>query len=44
VFTDGALLEVTKQLIAVAAEMRASGAHAHAAIALEALGEPRASQ
>jgi len=79
VFTDGALPEVTKQLIAVAvahttqcpycirghtrlahqkgatdeqimeaiwvaAEMRAGGAYAHAAIALEALGEPRASE
>lgn len=79
VFADGALPEVTKQLIAVAvahttqcpycirghtrlahqkgatdeqimeaiwvaAEMRAGGAYAHAAIALEALGEPRTTQ
>lgn len=79
VFSDGALPEVIKQLIAVAvahttqcpycirghtrlahqkgatdeqimeaiwvaAEMRAGGAYAHAAIALEALEEPRASR
>ena len=79
VFADGALPEVTKQLIAVAVshtmqcpycirghtrlahqkgaadeqimeavwvavEMRAGGAYAHSAIALEALGEPRAPQ
>lgn len=37
----GATDEQIMEAIWVAAEMRAGGAYAHAAIALEALGEPR---
>jgi alkylhydroperoxidase/carboxymuconolactone decarboxylase family protein YurZ len=39
VFSDGALPAKVKQLIAVAAEMRAGGAYAHSAVALAAIPE-----